>query len=73
MLGQYVGVISSLAEEKSDCVTLIVLCLALTVPWVGLQSLTMAFPVHSHLLFYHVIIRVNNTSETRAYKNAYLL
>ena len=28
-----------------------VLCLFLTVQWVGLQSLTVSFPGHTHLLF----------------------
>ena len=29
----------------------IVLCLFLTVPWVGLQFVIVAFPGHTHLLF----------------------
>ena len=29
----------------------IVLCLFLTVPWVGMQCVIVAFPDHTHLLF----------------------
>ena len=32
-----------------------VLCLFLKMPWVGLQSEIMAFPGHTHLLFYRMI------------------
>ena len=65
------NVLSSLAihftgEERVGCfvsmcsccrVTVCVLCLFLTVPWVGLRSVTEAFPGHTHLLFnrIHVI------------------
>ena len=34
------------------CVVVVcVLCLFLTVPWAGLQSVIVAFPGHTHLLF----------------------
>ena len=32
-------------------VTVNVMCLFLTVPWVGLQFVTVVFPDHTHLLF----------------------
>ena len=37
-------------------VTIIVLWLFLTVPWVGLQFLIVVFPDHTHLLFEHKIV-----------------
>ena len=53
--GVFLCVISSLQssclaeEEKSDCFTSVVLWLSLF--WVGLRSVIVAFPSHSHLLF----------------------
>ena len=52
-----IGVLSSLVNQQSrllylNCVvTLCVLCLLLTVQMVGLQSVSVAFPVHTYLLF----------------------
>ena len=38
-------------EEKAGCVVAVcIMCLFLTVPWVGLQSVIVAFPGHTHLL-----------------------
>ena len=55
-------------EKKNGCFTLIafqchltvsVLCLFLTVPWVGLQCVIVAFPGHTHLLFHVILLRSN--------------
>ena len=44
-------------------VTINVLWLILTVPWVGLQYVIVVFPDHTHLLFYHL----NNSGVTTPY------
>ena len=47
---------------SSRCiVTLNVLWLFLTVPWVGLQCVIVVFPDHTHLLFYSTYFRKMNS------------
>ena len=50
-------------EERADCFTLIVLLLLicvlylyLVVPWIGLLSVRVAFPGHTHLFYFSIQI-----------------
>ena len=54
LCGAVLGVLSSLAMKRAGmllCVVAVyVLCLFLTVLWVGLQSMVVSFPCHIHVL-----------------------
>ena len=46
-----------------NCHTVSVLCLSLTVPWVELQSMIVAFPAHTHLLLSYIGFREYSVSK----------